>query len=242
MLEALESAGGPASLSQIATLTAMPSSKVHRYLVSLVRSGMVRQSRQTGLYDFGPAARRLGAEAIRRLDEGSLAAPHAVALRDLLGHTVNLAAWGETGPAVIGWEYGKFPIHVTVRPGGKLPLWSSSGRVFLAFLPEAVTRPVFEAQVGVGMPAGAEFSTLADELATIRASRVSFVSDTPVLGIDGFASPVFDASGQIVLTIGVVAPRALMTPELRRSIADALVASASAISAELGWQPEARAV
>ena len=93
VLEALEEAGGAVPLSKLAAMTEMQASKVHRYLVSLVRSGFVVQSEQTGLYDLGPAARRLGTEAIRRLDEGDIAGRHVVALRDLTGHSVNLAAW-----------------------------------------------------------------------------------------------------------------------------------------------------
>jgi DNA-binding IclR family transcriptional regulator len=237
ILEALESVGGAASLSRIAAEAGMQASKVHRYLVSLTRVGMVDQSPVSGLYDLGPAARRLGAEAIRRTDEANVAGPHLAALRDECGHSVNLTAWGDAGPVLTRWEIGHFPMSVTVRVGGSLPLWSSVGRVFLAHLPPSVTHPIFEAQRGIGVPEDADLDALADELQQIRDERLSYVSNTPVIGIDGFASPVFDAFGNVPLVVGVVTPRPALDDAGRDRIAALLRSTTASVSAELGYLP-----
>lgn len=235
MLEALERVGTAASLSRIAAEAEMQPSKVHRYLVSLTRVGLVDQSALTGLYDLGPAARRLGAEAIRRTDDANVAGPHLAALRDGTGHSVNLSAWGDAGPVITRWEIGRYPMGVTVRVGGSLPLWSSVGRVFLAYLPDAVSRPIFEAQRGSGVPGDADLDALAPELAKIRANGMSYVSNTPVLGIDGFAAPIFDAFGNVTLVIGVVAPRTSIADKDRDEITDLLLRTARQASADLGF-------
>jgi DNA-binding IclR family transcriptional regulator len=120
--------------------------------------------------------------------------------------------------------------------GGSLPLWSSVGRVFLAFLPRDVTEPVFLAQRGGGVPEDVGYDTLADELAAIRERHVCVVSNTPVLGIEGFASPVFDAFGNVPLVIGVVTPHASIGDDDRLQIIDLLLAASSTISAELGYR------
>src|SRR5690242_5309786 len=64
VLLALENGSGPMSLTALAAASGMTASKVHRYLVSLSRIGLVAQSRSTGLYDMGPSLRRLGVEAL----------------------------------------------------------------------------------------------------------------------------------------------------------------------------------
>lgn len=238
VLNAIELAGGPASLSTIAALADMPGSKTHRYLVSLVRTGLVTQSEETGLYEFGPAARRIGAEAIRRLDEGRAAGPHAAALRDRTGHTVFLAGWGDAGPTLIRWEYGRYPVHVTVRPGGTLPLWSAVGRVFLAFLPEVVTQPVVERQLGVGLPADLDRTQLDRDLDDIRRTRFAAVFNTPVLGVDGFASPVFDAGNRVPLAVGIVAPHGEVAGAGLSRLQQQLQTTTNAISEELGHRQE----
>ena len=234
VLRALEAAGGAVALSRLSADVGMQASKVHRYLVSLVRVGLVEQSPASGLYNLGPAARRLGAEAIRRTEEGNIAGPHVAALRDLTGHSVNVSTWGEPGPVLTRWEIGRHPMSITVRVGGTLPLWSAVGKVFLAHLPRSVTEPVFKRQRGIGVPGDATLEALADELAAIRRTGVCYVSNTPVLGIDGFAAPVFDAFGNVSLVVGVVLP----APSLRRKdhpvIVRQLLASTATISAELG--------
>ena len=48
VLDAVESGGIPVSLTQIAKATEMTPSKVHRYLVSLSRAGLVAQSHHAG--------------------------------------------------------------------------------------------------------------------------------------------------------------------------------------------------
>ncbi|MGY2061807.1 helix-turn-helix domain-containing protein, partial [Nocardia gipuzkoensis] len=104
VLQALEGIAGPASLTQLAGLSGMQPSKIHRYLVSLSRIGLISQSPTSGLYDFGPSMRRLGAEALRRMDEVGLASEYLPGLRDRTRHAVNLAVWGDHGPIIVRWD------------------------------------------------------------------------------------------------------------------------------------------
>lgn len=235
VLEALAVATGPATLSTISELTDMPPSKVHRYLVSLVRCELVEQSESTGLYDLGPASLRLGVEANRRLDEGRVAGPYASSLRDRLGHSVDLVRWGDSGPTVIRWEYGRFPMHITTQAGGALSPWSSAGLVFLAYLPPMVTKPVIQRHLAAGNGGPEKLEDLGEHLEEIRANKICFVVDTPVLGVDGFSSPIFDADGQVQLTIGVVGPHSVLSGEMFDEVCDELLSAASAVSAELGY-------
>ena len=147
VLDALERGGGPMSLTQIAHASGMGASKAHRYLVSLGRAGMVAQSRSSGLYDMGPALRRLGAESLRRMDEVGLVSQYIPGLRDRTGHAVNLAVWGDHGPVIVRWDYGAYALPITVRVGATMPMLTSSvGRVYLAHLPRSLTEPVLRAQ------------------------------------------------------------------------------------------------
>jgi DNA-binding IclR family transcriptional regulator len=55
-------------LKDIAAAADMPPSKAHRYLVSLIRSGLVEQDPLTSRYNLGPFALNIGLVAIDRLD------------------------------------------------------------------------------------------------------------------------------------------------------------------------------
>ena len=47
--------GGPATLSELSRLSRMPPAKVHRYCVSLIRTGLIEQDNATGLKQFKQA-------------------------------------------------------------------------------------------------------------------------------------------------------------------------------------------
>ena len=55
-------------LKDIAAAADMPASKAHRYLVSLIRAGLVDQDPMTSRYDLGTFALNLGLVALDRLD------------------------------------------------------------------------------------------------------------------------------------------------------------------------------
>jgi DNA-binding IclR family transcriptional regulator len=238
VLHALEEGLGPMSLTQIATTTGMGVSKAHRYLVSLTRIGLVSQSRSSGLYDLGPAMRRLGVEALRRTDEVGLASEFVPGLRDRTGHSVNLAVWGDHGPVVVRWDYGSYALPITVRVGATLPMLTSSvGRVFLAHLPDTLTGPVVEAE-----RAGARLSDaeLADIVATVRRDGVALTSGGVIPGVASLAAPVFAAGQTLPLVVALAMPDRAATDDAVVTISRDLRETTAAISAELGHQPEPR--
>jgi DNA-binding IclR family transcriptional regulator len=67
VLKVLVESGQALMLKEIAAAAGMPASKAHRYLVSLVRSGLVEQDSQNLKYDLGPLAIPLGLAAVDRL-------------------------------------------------------------------------------------------------------------------------------------------------------------------------------
>jgi len=73
---------GPMSVGPIARALGLPFENVSYHLRWMARAGLVTQSPTSGLYDLGPSMRRLGAEALRRMDEVSLASEYLPGLRD----------------------------------------------------------------------------------------------------------------------------------------------------------------
>jgi DNA-binding IclR family transcriptional regulator len=236
VLDALESAHGPASLTQLAAASGMQPSKIHRYLVSLVRIGLVTQSPRSSLYDFGPALRRLGAESLRRMDEVSLVSEHLPALRDLTGYSVNLAVWGDHGPVVVRWDYGTHVLPVTVRIGATMQLLSSSiGRVYLAFLPDSLTEPILreqQADAGSGPASAAAVQCIKAE---VRQAGVAVISGSVVPGVVSVAAPVFTTGEALPLAVSIALPARQATAGELDRVTGALLGATRAMSGELGW-------
>lgn len=240
VLDALEAGRCPMSLTQLATASGMTPSKVHRYLVSLSRVGLIARSPSTGLYDMGPALRRLGMESLRRMDEVALISEHLPGLRDRTSHAVNLAVWSDHGPVIVRWDYGSFALPITVRVGATLPLMTTSvGQVFLTYLPSSLTKPVLRSQA-----AGRRSSPTAGEVANIKADvlrgGVAVTSGGLIPGIASVAAPVFAAGESLPIVVAVVLPSGAATRATLDTVTKELLQLTTAMSSELGSSPADR--
>ena len=99
ILRIVESAAGPVGVAEIAQALESSPSKVHHYLVSLVRCGALRQTGR-GAYDLGATSLGLGLSALSRLDTVDRTCEAAEALRDDIGEAVFVAVWGNRGPTI----------------------------------------------------------------------------------------------------------------------------------------------
>lgn len=235
VLEAIERLGARAALSTVAAEAGLGPSTTHRYLVSLVRVGLVAQDAATSLYDLGPAARRLGMEAIRRSDDVNVAMRHAASLRDATGHSVNISVWTDNGPVIVHWEYGRYPLPILSRVGSTLPVVDSSvGQVFLAYLPQAVTQSVVRTQQKhkeSSTPAPEELAALT---ADVLKNGVAKTDGAIIRGLTVLAAPAFGPGGSLSLVLASVVPARFGRPSVLAEVEEQLKQTAHAICTELG--------
>ena len=243
ILQAISSGHRSMMLKDIAAAADMPASKVHRYLVSLVRSGLVEQDPMTSRYDLGPFALSLGLVAVDRLDRVKLGLTTIADLRDEINQTTALAIWSDNGPVIIRSVRPYRPITVNVVTGTALHLLTSaSGRVFAAWLPEGTTRALL----------GRELATLAlpDPLKTssgiqamldgVRQDGVSIVSDYHLVpGVAAAAAPIFNFKNEITLSVLAIGVKGMIDLSLDGPIVTALRRSAQTLSRRLGYTGKA---
>jgi DNA-binding IclR family transcriptional regulator len=235
ILRALAEGGGALALRDLAAATGMHRGKVHRYLISLARAGLVTREAEFGTYGIGPLAISAGLTGLGRLNPVRLAYEALPALRDRIGETVVLAVWGERGATVIALEDSAMPVTLNVRVGSILPLrTSATGRVFAAHMPGAILRPVLAAEAkrdgARAMSAGSFVRILGD----VRRHGLAAVEGTLIPGLNALAAPVFDQRGALVLVLGAVGRRETLAARTRGPAAAALKEAAAALSHQLG--------
>lgn len=225
-------------LKEIAASAGMPASKVHRYLVSMIRSGLVEQDRASSRYDLGPLALNIGLVATDRLDRIQAGLSAIADLRDAINEATALAAWSENGPIVVRWERPQRPIAVSVVTGTALSLITTAvGRTFAAYLPPVESAPLIEKELqGAALPrelrSRAAVARLLDET---RTSGVSIVERHHLVpGVVSVAAPVFDAAGEITLAIGVVGIQGMLDMRREGPVVAALKSAAQRLSSRLG--------
>jgi DNA-binding IclR family transcriptional regulator len=241
VLQALVSGQGAMMLKDIAAAAGMPASKVHRYLVSMVRAGLVEQDPQSSRYDLGPFALNLGLVAIDRLDRVRLGVAAIGALRDAVNETTALAVWGDRGPVIVRGERPRRPITVNVVTGTALDvLTSASGRVFGAWLPRDTLRPLIESELASPslpreLKSWKKIEAMFDQVRSDGYSMVSGYHLVP--GVEAVAAPVFNHRGEITLAMLVVGVQGMFDVSPDGRVVTKLKAAAAELSQRLG-QPQ----
>lgn len=256
ILLALAKAPGPLALSALARNAGMPSAKAHRYLVSLIRVGLVEQDASTGLYDLGALALELGLVSLGRLDAVKLADETMAKLRDATSETVALATWGNFGPTYIRLLQSRRPVTINLQIGSVMPMtYTASGLCFAAFLPESDTGELLRAELAANRHDRLDAPHTERELAPLleqtrrhrmarmigrldpaaaRAPGTSRAAERLLAGFNAFSAPVFDHEGRMRFALTVVGSAAHIDQGWDGPIARATREHAEQLSRRLG--------
>ncbi|HJV52861.1 MAG TPA: IclR family transcriptional regulator [Noviherbaspirillum sp.] len=258
LLLALAKSPGPLTLSALAKSAGMPAAKAHRYLVSLIRIGLVEQDPATGLYDLGALALELGLVSLGRLDAVRLADQTLVSLRDATNETVALSAWGNFGPTYIRLLQSRRPVTINLQIGSVMPMtYTASGLCFAAFMPERETDDLLRAELAQNRreqldapQSEQEFAPLLQETrmhgmarmighldpGAVRTPGRTRAAERLVAGFNAFSAPVFDHEGRMRFALTVVGSAAHIDHAWDGPIAQQTRAHAQQLSQRLGYR------
>jgi DNA-binding IclR family transcriptional regulator len=243
LLLALAQHGSPMPLKDLARDAGMVPAKAHPYLVSFNKLGLIVQDEVSGHYGLGPLAMQLGLISLQQFDPVRLASPLLADLAKQLGHTVALAVWGNRGPTIVRIEESPNLVHVTMRHGTVMSLRNTaSGRLFATYLAEDTVLAALQEEHAYGLrhapttptmqpSLDADFSNILEK---VRQNGISDAVNLSVQGVSALAAPVFDESGNIVLSLTAIGPSALFDVGLNGRIATTLKARGKDLSQRLG--------
>jgi DNA-binding IclR family transcriptional regulator len=232
----------PASLTELAMLSRMPPAKVHRYCVSLIRTGLMQRDGR-GLYGVGPYGLQLSAPGTEVDQAISFASTMLSQLVQETKETCFLSRWGQRGPVIIKVEDAPKPISIRPTTKGDLPLTNSStGRVFAAFMEKERLERLVEL----------EFESLRrdEKLSreTLQARRQAFerrLTETRkrVLArttgerypsVVSFSAPIFDSNGHVILAFTSFGMATMFPSAWDSPVARALHARAISLTRRIG--------
>ena len=209
ILRALATFGRSVPLRSLAAKCGMPVGKVHRYLVSLARAGLVEQDAATGYYGVGRSSIAIGLAGLWACSPVKEAGRAIAQLRDATGDTTFGAIWTATGPVVCLLEESENPIYMNVRVGAILSIQlSAAGRVFAAHLPEEVVMKAAALQEHTLSTSARKFTSaqLREIHKEVCANGYAAVAglNVPALGVRAVAAPVYDHKGKVSVVIGLL--------------------------------------
>jgi DNA-binding IclR family transcriptional regulator len=232
LVTALAESTGPMSLKALSAVAKLPPGKAHRYLASFARCELIAQDAETGQYDLGPLALRLGFAAQNRIDALQRGTLCLERLARESRHTAMLTCWSQRGPVILRWVQGSRPVYTTLSLGAVLPLLrSATGHIYLAFLPEALTKPLVTREVRPSIQARLNIISIK---AQVRQSGYGQVSGDLIPGLIATAAPIFDGHGTLVSALTLISTTSIGWSSGARI---RLLEAARTVSRELGWKP-----
>ena len=144
ILDTIAESPRPVTLKNLSDRLSLSPSRLHKYLVSLLRMGHIAHDTGNG-YTLGRSCLTLGVAAIRRIDPIRLVFSAAQEQNKASNRTVSVTTWHGHAPLVIKWLDSTSPVAVNIRLGLELsPFFSVSGRIFLASLPHERREEILE--------------------------------------------------------------------------------------------------
>lgn len=209
VLAALAAEPEAASLGTIGKRAGLSPSQAHRYLSSLIASGMAHQHAASGRYELGPQAIQIGLAALARTDIFAEADPAIAAFTRETGRTTLLAARGPLGPTIVRWYAGRRPVVTSLSVGSVLPLFNSAtGFVLLSFMNEEELAGTLENERAT--------APTVDVVAIRRGVRTNMyatVDELLIPGLRATAVPILDIQGRAALVATALATGAFAREE-----------------------------
>lgn len=207
ILETIADQGKPSTLTALSELTGTTPSRLHKYLVSLAKTGYVSKL-DNNQYALSTSSIKIGTAALKLIDPVQIAFDFADILHKEIDKTITITIWNGNAPLVIKWLDSSNSLAVNVRLGSVLsPFTSAAGRTFLAFLPEKRIFSIVEEFYNdppalprhMGRPL--QQHEFLDLLTQIKAEKICRFEEDFLPDINVISAPVFDCDNNISTVI-----------------------------------------
>jgi IclR family pca regulon transcriptional regulator len=230
-------------IAELADMLGMSRSTTHRYVITLVALGYLRQGAQRK-YHLALQVTELGMSAMNSTSLREHARPYIEELSRRSAFTVAVAVLDGSEIVLVdrvrGRRRGEELIELGIGAGSRVPAHCTAmGKLLIAHLPVRERRELLaELKLGRRQPGAiASKSALRDELESIPADGLASSCEELAPGVIAIAAPVRDGSRAIVAAAGMAAHNStISTQGLLDQLGPHLVSTADRISARLGYR------
>jgi IclR family KDG regulon transcriptional repressor len=243
LLKVFRSREADLGVSELARRLGLGKSTVHRLLSTLAAEGLIEQNPRTGGYRLGIVMFELG-EAVRvHMDLHAAAGPVLTELRAQTGESSQVGVLDGHEVVYVDRLESAHSLRLFTETGRRVPVHcTSSGKVLLAYLPEARRQAVlraapFAALTPHTITSRAQFEA---ELDRVRRRGWAEAVNEREIGVASIAAPVRDVTGEVVAAVSIGVPLARCSVMALRRLAPVIMEAAEAASRRLGWSGELR--
>ena len=211
ILQALLSLPRPARLKELEAKTGIASSKLHRYLVSMIRCGLVTREEGGHRYNFGLLTYRISQVASHDHTALSLLEPHFDAFvaklgKPDLGQVVGIGQWVGRGVTIVRWFETSSPLTIRMKPGVGLGITTSAtAKLLAAYQPRAITEPIVRQELlEQGFGSNKAVEAVYAGYAAIRKAGIAASHGARREGLNALSVPLVDYEAKVVAAVTVL--------------------------------------
>ncbi len=238
IMQALLRCPRPARLKDIEIATGIPSAKIHRYLVSMIRCGLVRRHGGSGRYDFGLLAHQVGQVVARDNDVVSQIEARLAQFSEQIGEVVGVAQWVGKGVTFVNWFESSPEFSIRLKPGMQLGVTTSAtAKLLAAYLSREVTEALVRNELAESKTLSAgQVERVYKEYAEIRARQIANSLGARRSGLNALSVPVFDRDGQVVVAVTALGMAPRFDADVTGALAGQMLALSGELSAQMGYR------
>jgi DNA-binding IclR family transcriptional regulator len=223
---------------QVAGLSRLPVSTVHRFLANLETSGFLNCG-SDGFYHLGIACFAIGQAALGQLDIRRLSLPQLQELNQQTRETIHLTVRHGLSAVYVEKLDSPEQLRIHSRLGAAVPLYCTAvGKVMLAYMPmDERSNVIRQLDIKRVTPNTAgSVQELEAELHRVRKNGYACDLEEHELHIRCIAAPIWDHAGAVHASLSITAPVVRMPVSRLRQLAPLIQAAGLQISRELGYQ------
>jgi IclR family KDG regulon transcriptional repressor len=225
------------NLTQISERLVLPKSSVHRLLDTLIEHEFIERDAATRRYRLGLRVFEIGSVAIHERGLHGAAHPIVEQLAVSTSETCHLAVLSGTEAVYVYKIDGASSIIMSSRVGGRAPCYCTSiGKVLIAWSGNEIIMRVVHSGFHAFTPNTISTAVrLSAELERVRRKGYALDLEEFERGLRCIAAPVRDQTGNVVAALGLAGPAGRLNSERLRTLAEPVMASADAVSRNLGF-------
>lgn len=202
IIDAVAQSDLPLKFSDIQELTGISKSNLYKYLNTLTQTGLLYRDQKRGAYSLGYKFLEYGSAALQNADFIGRLTPYFKEISKLTNMTTLLATWVNDGPIITNIWNTNFGLNIGGQVGTKLPLSSSSGKIFAAFANSLeITNWIEREQQTID---GFDIAGFQHELKKIRDQRFTYAYEPLVRHVSSIGFPILNFNKELVGSFSVV--------------------------------------
>lgn len=219
----------------------IPKSSLTALLQDLLSKGYLQRSPDSGVFTIGVQVLWLANSYLRNLNLVKLGQPVVAELFAQVKEFSVLAIPTGAEYVVICTESVPSAFGHSLQVGSRGPLFCSAlGKAILAYLPVQQRDEILKSgpRTALTKQTKTKLSDILEDLERTRRTGIGRSHGEAIAGVDGFAAPIFNASGAPIASLGVGVPATELRQTAIPSIEGALKRAAQKLSQQLGWRAE----